>query len=120
MNPPTLQRRTRHRNPHDGTTTAEVRGLFTIILLAISVIHFRFDQMTTPQPHHRTAPHAAQRGPRAEQVRPENGESACGQTETSPAGWRGRLPRRPDRLVSALGAVDHGASLHTRIRIHLT
>ena len=28
MNPPTLQRRTRHRNPHDGTTTAEVRGLF--------------------------------------------------------------------------------------------
>lgn len=48
MNPPTLQRRTRHRNPHDGTTTAEVRGLFTIILLAISVIHFRFDQMTTP------------------------------------------------------------------------
>ena len=49
MNPPTLQRRTRHRNPHDGTTTAEVRGLFTIILLAISVIHFRFDQMTTPR-----------------------------------------------------------------------
>ena len=48
MNPPTLQRRTRHRNPHDGTTTAEVRGLFTIFLLAISVIHFRFDQMTTP------------------------------------------------------------------------
>jgi hypothetical protein len=48
MNPPTLQRRARHRNPPGGTTTAEVRGLFTIILLAISVIHFRFDQMTTP------------------------------------------------------------------------
>ena len=110
MNPPTLQRRTRHRNPHDGTTTAEVRGLFTIILLAISVIHFRFGQMTTP--HSLTieqllTPLSAAREP-------------SGQTETSPAGWRGRLPRRPDRLVSALGAVDHGASLHTRIRTRCT
>ena len=50
MNPPTLQRRTRHRNPRDGTKTTEVsrRVSFAIILLTMSVIQFRFDEMTTP------------------------------------------------------------------------
>ena len=101
MNPPTLQRRTRHRNPHDGTTTAEVRGLFTIILLAISVIHFRFDQMTTP--HSLTieqllTPLSAAREPNRCALR----------TASKLAVRRRRVPlagaAAPDRLVSALGA----------------
>jgi hypothetical protein len=87
MNSP--QSRTRHRNPHDGTMTAEVRGLYAIILLAISVIHFRFDEMTTPHSlaiERLLAPLSAAREanrcacePRVSLVR--------GQTETSPAGW---------------------------------
>ena len=50
MNSPTLQRRTRHSYPRHGPKTAEVCGGSPCnILLMISVIQFRFDEMTARQ-----------------------------------------------------------------------
>ena len=51
MNPPTLQRRTRHSYPHLWTQDhgSFAVGLLAIVLSTMSVIQFRFDEMTARQ-----------------------------------------------------------------------
>jgi hypothetical protein len=91
-------------------------GLFGIVLPAISVIQFRSDKMTT---RHSLAVEPllepAKRDRSGRTVRPANRELARSSQETSPAD--GRLSPRPNRLVSAPGAIVHDAGLQAPIRM---